>query len=131
MHQGRRLLISCWLSNRHLLVAIMLSLLSSLSQAVEAPKVIRIGVSSTGIGGRPILGGVVTGTVAVKGLLEAEFKADGITIEWNFNKGSGPQTNEQFANGQIDFAWQGDLPSLIGRAARIKTRIILAGAEPA
>jgi hypothetical protein len=35
-------------------------------------------------------------------------------------KGAGPAVNEGFANDQLDFAYQGDLPSLIGRAPYLK-----------
>jgi sulfonate transport system substrate-binding protein len=34
--------------------------------------------------------------------------------------------NEALANGQLDFALQGDLPSIIGRAAGLKTRLLMA-----
>jgi sulfonate transport system substrate-binding protein len=41
-------------------------------------------------------------------------------------KGAGPAVNEAFANGQLDFASQGDLPQVIGRANGLKTKILLA-----
>lgn len=47
-------------------------------------------------------------------------------IEWYFFKGAGPAVNEAFANNQLDFAIQGDLPEIIGRANGLKTKILLA-----
>lgn len=99
--------------------------LASILDAGE-PARIRFGVSSVGIGGRPAVGGIVTGLVHARGALEAEFAADGIAVEWTFNKGAGPQTNEQLAGGLIDVAWQGDFPALIGRAQGLSTRLLLA-----
>ncbi|MBD4988119.1 ABC transporter substrate-binding protein, partial [Xanthomonas citri pv. citri] len=40
--------------------------------------------------------------------------------------GAGPAVNEAFANNQLDFALQGDLPQIIGRANGLKTKILLA-----
>jgi sulfonate transport system substrate-binding protein len=66
--------------------------------------------------------------VALRGLLEEEFKAEGIKIQWNFLRGAGPAVNELFANGLADFGWGlGDLPSIIGHAGGLKTRILAAG----
>jgi sulfonate transport system substrate-binding protein len=90
------------------------------------PKVIYIGSAYGGGYGKPFSGGTI-GVVHVKGLLEEEFKKDGIKIEWYFFKGAGPATNEAFANNSIDFAYQGDLPSIIGRAGGLKTKLIAAG----
>jgi len=93
-----------------------------------APTVIRIGVPGVGIGNRPIIGGSSVATVALRGLLEQEFKAEGIRIQWNFLRGAGPAVNELFANGLADFGWGlGDLPSIIGHAGGLKTRILAAG----
>ena len=59
--------------------------------------------------------------------LEKEFADDpNIKIEWTFFKGAGPAVNEGFANDQLDFAYQGDLPALIGRATGLKTKYLLA-----
>jgi sulfonate transport system substrate-binding protein len=43
-----------------------------------------------------------------------------------FLQGAGPAVNEAFANSQLDFASQGDLPQVIGRANGLKTRILAA-----
>jgi sulfonate transport system substrate-binding protein len=105
-----------------------LSLLGERKARAAAPSVIRIGVPGVGIGNRPIIGGSNVATVALRGLLEEEFKAEGISIQWNFLRGAGPAVNELFANGLADFGWGlGDLPSIIGRAGGLKTRILSAG----
>lgn len=105
-----------------------LSLLGERSARAAAPSVIRIGVPGVGIGNRPIIGGSNVATVALRGLLEEEFKAEGIKIQWNFLRGAGPAVNELFANGLADFGWGlGDLPSIIGHAGGLKTRILSAG----
>jgi sulfonate transport system substrate-binding protein len=92
-----------------------------------APSVIRIGVPAVGTGNRPIVGGSNAVTVHLRGLLEDEFKADGIQIKWNFLRGAGPALNELFANGLVDFGFgQGDLPSIIGHAGGLNTRVLAA-----
>lgn len=91
-----------------------------------SPDVIRIGVATAG-GGDPITwGGSPGGVVRANNALEEAFKPDGIKVEWLFFKGAGPAVNEALSNKQIDFAYQGDLPSVIGRANGLKTRILLA-----
>jgi sulfonate transport system substrate-binding protein len=93
-----------------------------------APSVIRIGVPTVGVGNRPIAGGSNVVTVHLRGLLEEEFKADGIQIKWNFLRGAGPAVNELFANGLADFGFGlGDLPSIIGHAGGLNTRVLAAG----
>ncbi|WUR13285.1 ABC transporter substrate-binding protein [[Empedobacter] haloabium] len=92
--------------------------------AQEKPKVIRISYSSAGTGGRPIVGGSVIATAHQQGVLEKEFAKDGIKIQWTFNPGAGPATNEQLANGLADFAHHGDLPIIIGRSTGLRTRIL-------
>ena len=87
------------------------------------PKVIRIG-SSGGAYGRPFISGTL-GIIHAKGLLEEEFKKEGIKFEWNFFKGQGPACNEAFANGNIDFSENGAFPAVIGKSAGLKTKVIL------
>jgi len=113
---------------RGLLSVSALSLLGERTARAASPSVIRIGVPGVGIGNRPIIGGSNVATVALRGLLEEEFKAEGIKIQWNFLRGAGPAVNELFANGLADFGWGlGDLPSIIGHAGGLKTRILSAG----
>jgi sulfonate transport system substrate-binding protein len=105
-----------------------ISLLGERTARAAAPSVIRIGVPGVGVGNRPIIGGSNVATVALRGLLEEEFKPEGIKIQWNFLRGVGPAVNELFANGLADFGWGlGDLPSIIGKAGGLKTRILSAG----
>lgn len=96
------------------------------SHAEDKPAVIRIGVAMAGVGGRPFSAGTYISAVHVKGLLEKEFAADGTKVEWNFFGGAGPAVNEALASGKVDFAWQGDLPALVGRSLGLKTRLLLA-----
>ena len=111
-----------------MIAGIALSLAESTLAAADpaVPAVIRFGISSIGVGGTQFVGGTVVGPVQAKGLLEQEFKADGIRIDWLFHKGAGPAVNEGIAAGNIDIAWQGDLPMLIGRASGLPTRLIMA-----
>ena len=93
--------------------------------AQAAPQVIRIGVATAG-GGDPVTwGGSPGGVVRVNQWLETEFKPSGVQVEWLFFKGAGPAVNEALSNKQIDFAYQGDLPSVIGRANGLKTKLLV------
>jgi sulfonate transport system substrate-binding protein len=91
--------------------------------AAEKPLALRFGVAAVGTGNRPVFGGANAASVHIKGLLEEEFRRDGIKIEWNYFKGAGPAVNEAIANDLLDFAWQGDLPSIIGKSSGLKTKI--------
>lgn len=88
------------------------------------PSTIRIGFASIGVDNRPFAGGSPAAIAHAEGTIEKELS--GIRIEWSFFKGAGPAVNEAFANNQLDLALQGDLPSVIGRANGLKTRILLA-----
>src|SRR4051794_31182791 len=90
----------------------------------DTPSVIRIAFAGVGVGNRPFIGGSSLGVVHSRGLLEEEFKKDNIKIEWSFFKGAGPAVNEAYANSLIDFALQGDLPSIIGKAGGLKTKLL-------
>lgn len=94
--------------------------------AADAPKVIRIGYPAVGTGNRPVSGGSNWATIQNKGVLEQEFKADGIRIEWNNFKGAGPALNESIANKLIDVFIIGDLPGIIGKTSGLKTKVIAA-----
>ncbi|WP_417283237.1 ABC transporter substrate-binding protein [Comamonas sp.] len=90
------------------------------------PQVIRIGVATAG-GGEPITwGGSPGGVLRANQWLEEAFKDSGSRVEWLFFKGAGPAVNEALSNKQIDFAYQGDLPSIVGRANGLKTKLLLA-----
>ncbi|WP_348945203.1 ABC transporter substrate-binding protein [Chitinibacter sp. FCG-7] len=101
------------------------ALLPALAWADPA-KVIRIGVAQVGTGSCPVVGGSALSNAHIRGLIENEFKKDGIKVEWNFFKGAGPAVNEAFANKLLDFASQGDMPAIVGKAGGLKTRLILA-----
>jgi sulfonate transport system substrate-binding protein len=98
-----------------------------LSLTVQAanPKEIRISMSSAGEGGKPKVGGGYIASAHLRGVLEQEFKKDGIQVKWLFFPGAGPATNEALANGKVDFAAQGDLPSIVGRSTGLKTKLLL------
>ena len=96
-----------------LLLSFVIGLLSSAVLA-DAPTEINIGVASVGIGGRPQIGGYWIAVAHAKGMLEEEFKKDGIKVNWFFFKTAGPGVNEAISNNLLDFAWQGDLPQIIG-----------------
>ncbi|TQK11353.1 ABC transporter substrate-binding protein [Herbaspirillum sp. SJZ107] len=98
--------------------------LPTAAQAQDKPKIIRISYSGAGTGGRPITGGTIISTAHQQGVLEKEFAKDGIKIQWTFNPGAGPATNEQLANGLADFAHHGDLPIIIGRSTGLRTKIL-------
>ena len=112
---------------RHIIGSLLLSAtLVTSAFAAESVKVIRIGVATVGVGGKPVAGGTAFNTAQIKGSIDNEFKKDGINVEWSFFKGAGPAVNEALANKQLDFAWQGDLPAIVARAGGIKTKLILA-----
>ncbi|MEY5097361.1 MAG: hypothetical protein RJA36_80 [Pseudomonadota bacterium] len=114
---------------RLLAAALSLSLLPLAPVQAQAPeplKTIRIGVATGGVGSNPIRHGGTTAALAyTDGVLEEEFRKDGVKVEWAFFKGAGPAVNEALVNRQLDFAWQGDLPSIVHRANGVKTRILL------
>lgn len=91
--------------------------------AQEAPpKVIRL-AGPGNAEGKPFGTGPI-GVLKVKGYLEDEFKKDGVTIQWQFPRGTGPAINEAFANGQLDFSSYGGLPNIIGRGAGLRTKVL-------
>lgn len=102
--------------------------LVSPAHAQNKPTVIRIAYPGVGIGNRPYVGGNSAAVTHLKGLLEEEFKKDGIQVTWTFLRGAGPATNELYANGLADFSLLGDLPSIIGKAGGLNTRILAATA---
>ncbi|MCP3751190.1 ABC transporter substrate-binding protein [Pseudomonas sp. SBB6] len=105
-------------------LAALLSCLPPLAQAAEV-KQIRIAVPDLSAGSQHS-GGGVTDVLRDQQLLEKAFAADGISIQWNYFKGAGPVINEAFANGQVDFAYLGDLAAIIGKANGLDTRLLAA-----
>jgi sulfonate transport system substrate-binding protein len=92
----------------------------------DKPAEIRIGVASTGTGGRPVSGGSYAALAAEWRSLENEFAKDGIKVKYTYFQGAGPSVNECLANRQIDFAFQGDLAAMAAKAGGLATRLIMA-----
>ena len=106
-----------------LLTVVLLGILGvSVSFAADKPKVIRIGTPA-GSYGKPLAAGQI-GFIQAKNLFEEEFKNDGITVEWNFIKATGPGINEALSNNSIDIGSLGDLPAIAGKAGGLKTRLV-------
>ncbi len=98
--------------------------------AADQPDVIRIGYPGVANDGYSPVGTATAGSLAVKGILEDEFKKDGIKVEWTFFKGAGPALNESLANGLLDFAaGLGDLPSIVHRSGGVVTEVLAANAR--
>ncbi|MVA71726.1 PhnD/SsuA/transferrin family substrate-binding protein [Agrobacterium vitis] len=110
-------------------IATSLGLLALVSGPLQAadPLVIHVGYAAIGVDNRPFAEGTSAATARAGEYLEKEFANDrNVKIEWTFFKGAGPAVNEGFANNQLDFAYQGDLPAIIGRANGLKTKFLLA-----
>jgi sulfonate transport system substrate-binding protein len=97
------------------------------TSAAGTPSVIRMGYPGVGIANRPAASGSVTATMHLLGMLEDEFRKDGIRIEWTFLPTAGPGVNELFSNGLLDFSYLGDLPSVIGRSSGLHYRFLACG----
>ncbi|WP_028079944.1 ABC transporter substrate-binding protein [Solimonas soli] len=110
------------------LIAIVLFAVPSAWSAT--PNVIRVAAPDLSAGAKPAYAGQVD-VLYTRHLLEDEFAKDGIRVEWSFFKGAGPAINEAFANQQLDFAFLGDLPPIVGRAGGLDTRVLLALARGA
>jgi len=91
------------------------------------PAVIRIANPGVGIGNRPVVGGSAWSLLHLQGALEREFTNDATQVTWTFLRGAGPAVNELYANGLADVSLLGDLPSIIGHAGGLKTRILASG----
>ncbi len=105
-----------------LLLGVSLLWGGSLFASGDKPKVIRIGLGGSGFGKTYTTG--VFGYLKDQKLLEEEFKADGIRIEWNFFAGIGPELNTAFASNTVDISSYGDFPAIIGKAAGVKFKAI-------
>jgi sulfonate transport system substrate-binding protein len=108
-----------------LVVALAGALVTAAAFAQESsPKVIRL-AGPGNAEGKPFGTGSL-GVLKVKGYLENEFQKDGVRIDWQFPRGTGPAINEAFANGQLDFASYGGLPNIVGRGAGLQTEVLAA-----
>ncbi len=117
---------------RSLFVAVVVMAVMAGPAQADAPLTIRFGFASVGVDNRQFSSGSAIATAHAEGYVENELKdMPNVRVEWSFFKGAGPAVNEAFANGQLDFASQGDLPQVIGRAAGLKTRILAAAGSHA
>ena len=96
----------------------------SITRAQSKPDVIRL-AGPGNAAGRPYGNGSI-GVLRGLELLEKEFEPDGIRIEWQFPRGTGPAINEAFANRQLEFASYGGLPNVVGRGAGVRTTVLAA-----
>jgi sulfonate transport system substrate-binding protein len=108
------------------LAAVGLVLSTSTPALADKPSVIRLAYPQVGIGNRPFVGDSSTAVAHLKGLLDEEFKKDGIKVTWTFLRGAGPAVNELYANGLVDFSLLGDLPFIVGQASGLKRRVLAA-----
>ncbi|WP_250468608.1 ABC transporter substrate-binding protein [Caballeronia sp. GAFFF2] len=104
--------------------ALLCAAFASISHAA-APETVRIGVAQQGAGDPPTFGGSPAATAQLQHRVEDALQGDHIKVEWIFFKGAGPAVNEALANKQIDFAYQGDLPAVLGPANGLKTHLLL------
>lgn len=105
---------------------ITVALAALLTLAHADADVLRIGVASAG-GGDPVtFSGSSLGIVRNQQLLEKAFAGSGTEVQWFFFKGAGPAVNEALSNKQLDFAYEGDLPQVVGRSNGLDTRLLAA-----
>ena len=100
--------------------------LPGLARAQAATHTLRIGVAQPAVGQPPSIAGSSMAIAHAKGWIDEAFQPEGVKVEWLFFKGAGPAVNEALTTGQLDFAFQGDLPAIVARSAGLKTRLILA-----
>lgn len=114
-------------ATRGLSLALLATVLfHNVDAAAADPLVVRIGVATQGYGDPPTFGGSPDATAQIQHRYEDALKAQGVQVKWFFFKGAGPAVNEALANHQLDFADQGDLPAVLGRANGIQSHIIAA-----
>jgi len=107
-----------------LLVALVVVAFALAAQAADKPSTIRVSFPGVGVGNRPVTGGSAFSIVNLRAMLEDEFKPDGIKVPWSFLRAAGPGVNELYANNLTDFSLLGELPSIVGHASGLKTRIL-------
>lgn len=99
-------------------------LLLSSNLYAQALKTIRIASPDLTAGTKHAGGGVVD-VLYSKKWIEQAFAKQNIQVQWLFFKGAGPAINEALANDQIDFAFLGDLPPILGKAQGLKTQLLV------
>lgn len=111
----------------HAFAVLSLLFIAGSSLANERPSVVNFGVATAGVGGRPQAGGFPTATAHARGVLESALAEKGVKVKWHFFPTAGPGVNEALSNNLLDIVFQGDLPNIVGKAAGLDTRLILAG----
>jgi sulfonate transport system substrate-binding protein len=107
---------------------LLASLAATTVARADEPVTIRFGFANVGVDNRQFSGGNFIAVAHADHYIDNELKdLPGVAAEYAFFKGAGPAVNEAFANGQLDFASQGDLPQIIARAKGLKTRQLAAG----
>ena len=89
------------------------------------PLVIRMATLGGRAGGQHYGGGGFLTTARAQRVLESEFNAAGIRIEWT-ELPSGSAINDVSFRGQVDFAQQGDVAAIAGRVDGQKQRVLMA-----
>jgi len=118
-------------SLKTLVVAVLAASLGLAAEARSESLPSQIRLAGPGNASGAPYGNGVLGIVRAKKILEDEFRADGVRIEWQFPRGTGPAINEAFANGQLDFSNYGGLPNIVGRGAGLRTKVLAAnGTSP-
>ncbi len=92
--------------------------------AEPAPGAIHFGAVGSGYGQQ--VGTQLIAIAHIKGFIQAEV-GDAVKLDFNYFTGTGPAINEAIANGQLDFAQYGSLPSIILRATGVGTKLIASG----
>lgn len=92
----------------------------------DLPKAVRIAGGASSENGRLRLGGLAH-VVEEQGWLRQQLADRGVQLEWfaTAHAATGPMINEGFANGSVDFAGYGDLPSAILNAGGVDTRLVM------
>lgn len=109
---------------RGLALALSLVLGTCQAMAETPPKQIRLGGPSLSSAGNDYWGWGLLGIAHAKGWFQEEFRNDDTELKF-IGLNTVPMVGEALASNQLDFAGQGDLISLIGRSAGVKTRYIL------
>ena len=101
---------------RRLAAPVLVSVLASLPLLAQADPLTRIRIAVPDLSaGSQHSGGGVSDVLRSQQLLEKAFADEDVTIDWKYFKGAGPVINEAFANGQVDFAYLGDLAAIIAK----------------
>lgn len=109
---------------RRIAIATAFVFTTSLALAEPPPAQIRLGGPAVAVSGKDYWGWGLLGIAYTNGLFQEEFKNDATTLKF-ISLNTVPMVGEAMASNQLDFAGQGDLISLIGRSAGVRTRYIL------